>query len=404
MSRTALLTTDAEFERKLRAAAPDLAANGLARVKGEFLRMEAAAVADTLAKAGAEVVCIGPGVDVGTMLSLARAFDSDHPEVMVLLVADPSPELSQWAMRAGVRDLLPPDAPPGDLLHAFERARHSGARRHATATAPPRDDPRAPAPAKVVTVLSAKGGSGKTMVSSNLAVALAGGDQEVAIVDLDVHFGDVATVLQLKPAHTLADVAASPPPLDRTVLKIFLVRHASGLYALCAPPTPAAGDELTSETVVQALDLLAEEFGVVVVDTAGGLDELALAAIERSTDLVLLCTPDVVSVKCLRKELDAIDQLGFTGARRHFVLNRSDARTGLEVADIESVVGMTATVSIPGSRAVPTAMNMGSTVLDHEPRSDVARELRRLAEAFGAAPVKHDPLARFQARLKRRAG
>lgn len=402
MSRTALLTPDAAFERRLRAAVPEGANNGLARIKAEILALEPAAVAEALARAGVEVACIGPGLDLDTMLQLARAFDSDHPEVMVLLVAEPSSELSQGAMRAGVRDVLPPETPARELLDAFERARQSGARRRTT-SAP--SVPQAKSPGRVVTVLSAKGGSGKTMLSSNLAVALTGSGREVALVDLDVHFGDVATALQLKPTHTLSDVAAAPPPLDRTVLKIFLARHPSHLYALCAPDSPAQGDDVTSEHVGQVLNLLAEEFGVVVVDTAAGLDELALAAIEHSTDLVLICTPDVSSVRCLRKELDAIDQLGFTAARRHFVLNRADAKTGLERADIESVVGMTASLSIPNSKSVPTAMNMGSTVIDYEPRGPVARELRRLAEMFGAAQTKkQDPFARVQAILKRKAG
>jgi pilus assembly protein CpaE len=148
---------------------------------------------------------------------------------------------------------------------------------------------------------------------------------------------------------------------------------------LCAPDTPAQGDEVGYDHAVHALRTLSGSFPTVVVDTAAGLDGYTLAAIEQSTDLLFVCPPDVAAVRSLRKELDALDQLGMTAARRHLVLNRSDARVGIEPGDVESVLGLKAGVSLPSSRNVPFTMNAGTPIVDKEPRSPVARALQDLA-------------------------
>ena len=64
---------------------------------------------------------------------------------------------------------------------------------------------------KTIVVLSPKGGSGKTMVATNLAIALASTNTgATALVDLDAVFGDVATALSIVPAHTVEQLATSP--------------------------------------------------------------------------------------------------------------------------------------------------------------------------------------------------
>ncbi|MEO7442652.1 MAG: P-loop NTPase, partial [Acidimicrobiales bacterium] len=236
---------------------------------------------------------------------------------------------------------------------------------------------------RVITVLSPKGGAGKTTVATNLAVGLAGAMAgRVALVDLDVQFGDVAAALQLTPEHGLGDVAAAPEEVTPTMVKVFLSTHSSGLYALCAPDSPAEGDVVTHTHGARAVQLLADEFDVVVVDTAAGLQEHSLAAIEVSTDILVVCTTDVASVRSLRKALDALDRLGMTSQRRHFVLNRADARVGLDIGDIEEAVGMKWALTLPSSKSVPLSMNVGTPVINSEPRSPVARQLQKLVEHF----------------------
>jgi len=162
-------------------------------------------------------------------------------------------------------------------------------------------------------------------------------------------------------------------------MKVFLSPHESGLYAMCAPDSPIEGDSVTYEDGARAIRLLGAEFPVVVVDTAAGLDASTLAAVEMSTDVVFVCTTDVASVRALRKELDALDGLGMMNHLPHFVLNRADARVGLDRGDIESVVGLRVDVAVPSSRAVPLSLNQGQPIALSQPRSPIAKPLRALA-------------------------
>lgn len=379
----ALISPDAGFAARVRLAAPDLAGDGLRRWRQEYTRIDPTKVVDEMVRDGVAVVCLGPGLDHDPLLALAAAFDRESPNVCVVVVAEPGPALWPEALRAGVRDVLSPEAGTDELARALARAAETAERRAQAAGRDPAAAPRS----RVITVLSPKGGVGKTTVATNLAVGLAGTmPGQVAIVDLDVQFGDVAAALQLSPDRTLGDVAACTDDVTATMLKVFLAGHTSGLYALCAPGSPAEGDAVTAQHGARAVDLLAGEFATVVVDTAAGLQEHTLAAIERATDLVLVCSTDVASVQSLRKELDALDTLGMTGARRHFVLNRSDAKVGLDPADIEEAVGMRATLRLPSSRLVPVSTNVGVPVIESEPRAPVARHLARLVEQFTVRP------------------
>jgi pilus assembly protein CpaE len=382
----ALLSPEAAFEGRVRIALPGADVERCWRE--EHLRIDPSKVVEDLLERGAGVVCLGPGLPVDALLDVADAVDREHPEVCVVLVTERSETVLDRALAAGVRDIVEPAAGDDELARALARAAETAARRRANLLGPPGPQETS----RVITVLSPKGGSGKTTVATNLASALAGGaPSTVAIVDLDLQFGDVAAALALTPEQGLADVARTGTAVDATMLKVFLTPHASGLFALCAPETPAEGDEVGYEHAASALRTLARSFSTVVVDTAAGLDEYALAAIEQSTDLLFVCPPDVAAVRSLRKELDALDRLGMTDARRHLVLNRADARVGIEARDVEDVLGMRIDVSLPSARAVPFSMNAGTPIVGTDPRSAVARALQDLARRFAGDTAATTP-------------
>jgi pilus assembly protein CpaE len=242
-----------------------------------------------------------------------------------------------------------------------------------------------PRQSKVIVVISPKGGSGKTAVSSNLAVAL--GQRHpgrVVAVDLDVQFGDLGTALSLTPEHTLAQLARTSQ-MDATTVKLFLTPYEHGLYVLAGANDPLDADSITHVHVSAVVPVLAQNFDYVVVDTPAGLDERTLAAVECATDLLLVSSLDVTSIRSLRKELDALDQMGVK-AKRTLVLNRADAKVGLNSADVEEALGMSITSFVPSSRELPLALNLGIPVVLNEPKSSAAKSLQQLAELF--APVE----------------
>jgi pilus assembly protein CpaE len=375
-----LVTSDPDWERRVRTALGDqvrieLSSWALDRATADVDRT----IAD-IDRFEVGVVAVGPNVDLGEALGLCERIDAHHPEICVILVATPDADTFQLALRAGARDVVNPEAPVEEIRSAFERARATAERRRTNVAA---TVSAKATPARIIAVVSAKGGAGKTAISTNLGVGLAmQRPGRVVIVDLDVQFGDVGHALRLLPEQTLTDIVTQTGEPDATVVKASLTNHPSGLFVLSAPESPAEAEDVRPNQIARIIEILADEFEYVILDTPAGLDEITLTATESATDLLLVCGTDVASIRSMRKEVEAFDQIGLTLQRRHFALNRADARVGLEIRDIEGTVGLEVDVQIPSSRTVPLSMNQGSPILESQPRSPVARAYGELVNRF----------------------
>lgn len=353
----------------------------------------------------ASVVCIGDDVPLDLAIQVAAVADRDHRAQMpVVLVATPSNDLWRHAVRAGVRDIVDPDLVDVDLAPALGRAVEWTARLWQDSG--PSAPPPPPRTGRVIVVLSPKGGSGKTMVASNLTAALAReADGSVALVDLDVQFGDAAYALGLVPQHTIGQLATAPT-LDATALKVFLTCHEpSGAYVLCGAESPDEGESVTEELACRVVELLARDVAYVVVDTPAGLDERTLGVLGLATDVVLVSSLDVSSIRNLGKEIDALERVGLLPESRHFVLNRSDARVGIEPSDVEAALGMKIDTAVPSSRAIPFSMNQGRPIVLEEPNSHAARALTTFTQRFvdpGATEPAPEPRSGFLRRKRDR--
>jgi pilus assembly protein CpaE len=207
----------------------------------------------------------------------------------------------------------------------------------------------------------------------------------VVIVDLDLQFGDVASGLYLNPEHTVTDAVSPAASQDTLVLKAFLTVHPASIYALCAPASPVEADFITPEQVTRLIEQLAEEFQYVVVDTAPGLPEIGLAAMEACTDVVWVSAMDIPSVRGLRSGMDILRQLEILPEGQHVVLNMADSKCGLTVQDIESTIGAPVDVSVPRSRAVALSTNRGTPVLLDARKDPAAKGLSQLVDRLGPA-------------------
>lgn len=310
-------------------------------------------------------------------IALAARFDAELPGTGLVLIGDPE-RLSLSALRAGVRDVVPATADVEMLRETINRVSRSVlALRSPTQQAAVVQ--AATVQGRVLTVLSPKGGAGKTTISTNLAVGLAeAAPGQVVLVDLDVQFGDVATALALEPEHTLDEIVLSGALNDPIALKTRMTLHSSGLSVICAPETPAAADALTTDQVSALVELLAGQFRFVVIDTPPGLGPLTLAALDHTTDPVLVTTYDVTGVRGLAKELANLRELGMLTSARQIVLNFADPKGGLSVQDIEATIQARVDLTIPHSKAVTPALNTGVPLLRHKPRDPVTKQMRKL--------------------------
>lgn len=321
------------------------------------------------------------------VLALAARFDREVPGTGIVLIGDQA-GLSIAAMRVGVRDVVPPDIAVADLRAALLRVGEAVRSRRAQPEAV-----AAPvamgAPGRVLTVLSPKGGAGKTTLSTNLAVGLAeSAPGSVVLVDLDVQFGDVATALNLEPEYALDDVLQGHVLRDPIALKTRLTQHPSGLSVVCAPESPAAADAITPEQVSELLASLTTQFRYVVVDTAAGLEPRTLAALDHTTDPVLLATFDVAGARGLRKEIATLRELGMLTNARQVLLNFADPKSGLSLADVEATIRARVDLTIPISRAVTTSLNTGVPILQQRPKDPVSKQVRKLVTFYAGAGAR----------------
>ncbi len=265
---------------------------------------------------------------------------------------------------------------------------------------------------RVFVVFSSKGGVGKTTLSVNLGIALAKASrQPVAILDLDIQFGDVAPMVGDAPLVTLYDLVKGTRHVDQDMVKRTLKRVANNVYILAAPNNPEEADDIRADHIVQILQLLRETHSYVIVDTAPGYTDMNVAAFDFADTILTVCTPDVVTLRTVGQALQVFYE-GFHYSRDkvRIVLNRSGSKTGVETIDIAQVLQSPVSYQLPSDGSYPVrAANEGAPLIVQFPDSLLSRAVQHMAaqlvqETEGrqrSTPKKLSKLP-FLARLRRK--
>ncbi|HUH21078.1 MAG TPA: AAA family ATPase [Gaiellaceae bacterium] len=257
---------------------------------------------------------------------------------------------------------------------------------------------------KVVTVFSPKGGSGKTVLATNLAAATARSGVETLLIDLDLQFGDSALTLAVSPRATIADLAASAGDIDLEKLKAFVSTDSrTGLSLLPAPKRPEEADLVGAPQLAAILEAARSGFGAVVIDTGPLFDAPMLAALDHTEQLLLVCNPEVTSLKNVRIGLETIDRLGFPRERVSLVANRIGAAGAVARDDIEDALDTKIAFELPDDPEVPAAINRALPVVLADEGTSFSQAAGRLADTvFAGARAKDDaPRRRFGLRGRR---
>lgn len=322
------------------------------------------------------LVVFGPSTALAEAVAFAEHSRSRRPGLGVILLRQHlDSRVVEEAKRAGVRDVV--------ALHDAKAIVEACDRSLALSTQPGAAEapvPDGPIDGHVIAVFSGKGGTGKSVLATNLAVALAaGGQHQVCLIDLDLAFGDVALMLELTPERTIAGAVPVADRIDETGLRTLLTHHRSGIDVLLAPVQPADAEQISRDLVAEIVHLAREAFQFVVLDCASHLNDQILAALDAAHHYLLPTTPELPALKSLRVTLDMFDLLDYQRERRIVVLNRADSKVGLSISDVERAVRVPVGAFVPSSREVPTSINKGTPIVLDQPGHPVSVAIRELA-------------------------
>jgi pilus assembly protein CpaE len=305
-----------------------------------------------------------------------------HPSRPIVLVCPTSGNgLLGEVFESGVDDIvaLPTDPSAGvdpalvrQLVFALEKAvmRKRGG-----------SEPKAEAVRNVICVLGLKGGSGKTLTATNLGVSLAMAGRSVALMDLDLQFGDLALAMGITPVRTIYDLVRSGGSLDAGKLDDFLVDHPSGARALLAPVRPDQAAIITVSFLAEVERLLSEMFEFVVIDTPPAFTPEVISAIDSSTDVLVVAMRDTLSLKNTKLGLETLERMEYDRRRMKLLLNRANTNVGIEREDVLAILGRDVDVLVPSNRDITRSINQGVPIALHS-GSEASKAFRYLAQLY----------------------
>ncbi len=309
-----------------------------------------------------------PTVSYRAPMSTPRAASPQLP-----LIAPPSAPIAKLPPPAPVRFVSAPQEP--SVVEMLPRAPR--ATNHA---------PVAPAPmalparrGELTVVLGCRGGAGATTLAVNTAAALARGGKTVCIVDLDLQLGDVLVALDLESQTSLSAVAREAGALDAASLRRRLAQHGSGVCALSQAGHLDDLDGSLTARLPELLDALRAHFDHVIVDGVRDFGDVALAALEVATRILVVVTQDVPAVRRAARALDVLGRLGIEQARCALVINRAVKRAAIDTAAIERALAMRVTATVREDAKVSAALDAGALLIDVARSRPVADDVIALA-------------------------
>jgi pilus assembly protein CpaE len=297
-----------------------------------------------------------------------------RPERPVVVLAEGSPNgFVRRVFESGADDILTLPQSPDSVAFTIQKAiaRKQGAAMGSGVALSP-----------MICILGPKGGTGKTLTACNLSVSLAERNYKVAVVDLDLQFGDVGLALGLAPEKTVYDLAKSGGSLDSDKLDAYLSTHTSGVRVLMGPTRPDHAGVVSTEFLREVYATLRATHDYVIVDTPPGFTPEVIASIDSSSHICMVGMLDSLSLKNTKLGLETLELMGYDRDRTRVVLNRADTRVGITRDDVVTIIGRQPDVYVPSDRDIPRSINEGTPIVVAKDRSEAARAFQSLAALY----------------------
>jgi pilus assembly protein CpaE len=259
---------------------------------------------------------------------------------------------------------------------------------------------------RIMTVVSPKGGVGRTTVAANLAVALKLSTQKkVALVDGSLYFGDVGVLLNLLSNKTLVDAVEHIDELDADLLNDLMATHSSGVKVLLAPPQPEMAELITAEHMRRILVELAANYDYVVVDTWPSFADTVLTAMDLADDILLVMTLEMTAIKDVKLYLEVVEKLNYPPEKVKLILNRAGSAGGIKVEAVEETLRQKVLVGLSNDGVASLmAVNQGVPLVISAREHPFSRDIYRLARLLTASTTEEAQLAQATASVQAQEG
>jgi pilus assembly protein CpaE len=318
-------------------------------------------------------------------IQLTETLTQDLPSSPVIIMSvQGERDYLRRAMQAGAREFLIKPFSHDELVAAIRRV-YALEQKKGTFLA--RTEAQSPTPAArtgigdVFVVFSAKGGVGKSIVAANLAACLAREtNARVALVDLDLQFGDIGVMLNLDYSRSITDVVDAADRLETDVLEEILGDGPAGIRVLLAPISPELADLVTADHVRSLFTELRKLYDFIVVDVASHLGEVGLQVMETASRILVLTALTIPAIKDARLTLKVLESLNVDPERVMLVVNRADGYSDFNKEAIEQNLRVPVAGQIPHDpRVVGESLTRGTLFVETQPEAEISRAVRELA-------------------------
>ncbi|MBI2912683.1 MAG: AAA family ATPase [Chloroflexi bacterium] len=330
---------------------------------------------------GPDVVVIAIEEPVARALQTVEAVADLLPQSPIVAYSSiRDPNSMRKAMLAGVKDYLVMPVKEEELIQSVHTVLAQEERRRARISGES-DEPIACG--TVLTVFGAKGGIGKTTISTNLATALVQKTgQSVVLVDLDTRFGDVAILMDIPVERSIADLAMPEDEINRELLQDCIYSHNTGVAILPAPIRPTDWRSIHAGHIERVVSLLAQTYDYVILDTPGTFNDIVARALELATLVLLVATVDMASLKDTLLAIDMLRSWNFPQDKVKLVINATNEATNVQPQDVKRMLGREVFWSIPYDRNISMATQLGMPVVVAKPQSKAAESMVEMAYAL----------------------
>jgi pilus assembly protein CpaE len=352
---------------------------------------------DKIENTSPDIVIMTLGAADLDVLNLAERIILHKPRTFVILLAENlNVETVQSAMKVGAHNVIEFPTSPKSFAEYIKSVYNNETTRINSLT----ENQTITWMSRVITVFGSKGGIGKTTIATNLAVKLAENRKKVALINLDLQFGDVHTFLDIEPKDTISELVQEVYTPNIDSVRSYMVVHPSGVHVLCAPKSPEYAEVVSPEKIQSLLSLIRTYYDYVIIDTASTFSDITVTAIESASIILFVTGLDVSILKNSKLSFSLLESLQQKDKVR-ILVNRAVETNSITINDVQKIIGCPIWAKIPSDYKIAvSALNRGVPFVIGAPHSKLSQSISEVANLLLTGSVDYD-IQKSQTKEKR---